>query len=319
MVKMRPLGSTGLSVAPPVVGGNVFGWTIDEPTSFAVLDAFVDAGATMIDTADVYSAFAPGNVGGESETILGRWMKARGNRASVQIATKVGLLPIAGEQGLKPSVIAAAVEQSLARLQTDYIDLYYAHRDDDGVAQDDVAEAFDRLIRAGKIRALGASNFSQERLGSALDIAGAKGLTRYGALQPQFNLMSAESFPADYRQFCIDNSIGVLAYFALASGFLTGKYRDAAAIEGTARARMLGGYFNPRGHEVLAALDRIAAETGATPAQISLAWIIATPGLTGPIASATSVAQVEGIMPAMELSLDAAQMKALDDAAATAV
>lgn len=316
MATLRPLGTTGLSVAPLIVGGNVFGWTIDEPTSFAVLDAFVDAGATMIDTADVYSAFAPGNVGGESETILGRWMKARGNRARVQIATKVGLLPIDGEQGLKPSVIAAGIEGSLKRLQTDHVDLYYTHRDD-GSAQDATGEALDRLVRDGKVRALAASNFPQPRLASALDVAEAKGLASYGALQPEFNLMAPERFPAEYRRFCVERNIGALAYYALASGFLTGKYRSAGDMAGAARQRALAPYFNPRGTAVLAALDRVAAETGATPAQISIAWIIATPGLTGAIASATSVAQVEGIMPAMALKLDAAQMGLLDEAAAT--
>ncbi|ATE66735.1 aldo/keto reductase [Rhizorhabdus dicambivorans] len=317
MPELRKLGSTGLSVAPLVVGGNVFGWTIDEATSFAVLDAFVDAGATMIDTADVYYAFAPGNVGGESETIIGKWMKARGNRADVQIATKVGLLAIDGDKGLKPSIIIAGIEQSLRRLQTDYIDLYYAHFDDDCATQEAVAEAFDGLVRAGKVRALGASNFSQDRLASALALSEAKGLARYGALQQQFNLMAEDSFPADYRAFCIEQQVGGLAYFGLASGFLTGKYRSAGQVAGSRREHSLKHFFTPRGDAVLAALDGIAAETGTTQAQIALAWIFATPGLTGALASATSVAQVESLIPAMELALDAEQMRRLNEAAAT--
>jgi len=320
MSELRTLGSTGLSVPALIAGGNVFGWTADEATSFAILDAWVDAGIATIDTADVYSAFVPGNVGGESETILGKWMKARGNRSSIQISTKMGLLPVSGgRKGLAPDIIAEAIELSLQRLQTDYVDLYFAHWDDETVPQDAVAEGFDRLIKAGKVRAIGASNFSQPRLASALDAAKEAGLASYGALQPEFNLMAVPSFPADYRQFCIDNDIGTLTYFALASGFLTGKYRAAADVQGSARERLLGGYFNARGDRVLAALDRIAADTGATLPQIALAWQIATPGVTAPIASASSVAQVASLIPALELKLDAEQLAALDAAAATPV
>ncbi len=319
MNELRPLGTTGLSVAPLIVGGNVFGWTIDEATSFAVLDAFMAGGATMIDTADVYSAFVPGNVGGESEAIIGRWMKARGNRATVQVATKVGMLPVHGETGLKPTVIIEGVEASLRRLQTDYVDLYYAHSDVDLADQDAAAEAFDSLVRAGKVRSIGASNFSRERLASALDIAKRNGLARYGALQPHFNLMAEEQFPAAYRQFCRDNQIGTLAYYALAAGFLTGKYRSADDVKGTPRARALGGMFNARGEKILAALDRVAEESGASLAQIALAWVMTTPGMTGAIASATSLEQVESLIPAMALKLDATQMAALDEAAATPI
>lgn len=319
MNELRPLGTTGLSVAPLIVGGNVFGWTIDEATSFAVLDAFMAGGATMIDTADVYSAFVPGNVGGESETIIGRWMKARGNRATVQVATKVGMLPVQGEKGLKPTVIIEGVEASLRRLQTDYVDLYYAHSDVDLADQDTAAEAFDSLVRAGKVRSIGASNFSQERLASALDISARNGFARYGALQPHFNLMAEEQFPAAYRQFCRENEIGTLAYYALASGFLTGKYRSADDVKGTPRVRALGGMFNARGEKILAALDRVAAENGASLAQIALAWVMTTPGMTGAIASATSLEQVKSLIPAMALKLDATQMAALDEAAATPI
>lgn len=319
MTEQRNLGSTCLSVAPLVAGGNVFGWTIDEKTSFDVLDAWADAGVTMIDTADVYSSFVPGNAGGESETIIGKWMKSRGNRANIQIATKVGMQPIGDLKGLNPPTIAAGIDASLRRLQTDHVDLYYAHFDDESATQEAVAEAFDGLVRAGKVRALGASNFAQARLTSALEIAKTNRLASYGALQPHFNLMSPEKFPADYRQYCIDQNIGVLSYFALASGFLTGKYRSADDAGGAARAQLLTGYFSPRGDKVLATLDRIAGETGATPAQIALAWVMATPGITAPIASATSIAQVESLVPAMDLSLSDEQMAALDAASATAI
>jgi len=318
MFEARPLGTTGLSVAPLAVGGNVFGWTADEPTSFAILDAFFAAGITMIDTADVYSAFA-GLAGGESETVIGRWMKARGNRDRVQVATKVGLLPIDGRKGLDPAVIAAGVEDSLRRLQTDYIDIQFAHVDDETVPQDAVAEAFDRLVKAGKVRALGASNFSQARLASALDAAERNGFTAYGVIEPNFSLMAEASFPADYRRFCVERKIGVLSYYALAGGFLTGKYRKAEDIRGTSREPWLGGYFNTRGDKVLAALDQVAAETGATVPQVAIAWIIATPGITAPITSATSVAQVESLLPALTLSLSAAQKATLDTAAATPI
>lgn len=317
MIEKRPLGTTGLSVAPLAVGGNVFGWTADEPTSFAILDAFFAAGITTIDTADVYSAFA-GLAGGESETVIGRWMKARGNRDRVQVATKVGLLPIDGRKGLAPAVIAAGVDASLRRLQTDHIDIQFAHVDDETVPQEAVAEAFDRLVKAGKVRAIGASNFSQARLASALEAAERNGFVPYGVVEPNFSLMAEDKFPADYRRFCIERKIGVLSYYALAGGFLTGKYRRAEDIRGTTREPWLGGYFNARGDRVLAALDRVAEETGATVPQIAIAWIIATPGITAPIASATSVAQVESLLPALTLTLSPEQKAALDAAARTA-
>lgn len=322
MAELRELGSTGLSVAPLIVGGNVFGWTIeDDATSFEVLDAFMAGGATMIDTADAYYAFAPGKIGGESETVLGRWMKARGNRDRVQIATKVGALPMKdGRKGLHPDVIAEAIDASLRRLQTDYVDLFYAHVDDAAVPQEAVAEAFDRLVRAGKVRAIGASNFTPDRLLSALAISEANGLARYGVLQPHFNLMESEQFfPADYRRLCIERDIGALTYWGLARGFLTGKYRTAEEAARAKRGASLPQYFNARGEKTLAALRTIAAETGAEPAQIALAWVRQTPGVTAPIASATSAAQVEMLLGAMELALSAEQMAALNEAASTPV
>ena len=314
---VKALGRTGLSIGPLVVGGNVFGWTIDEKRSFEVLDAFFAGGATMIDTADVYYAYAPGNVGGESETIIGRWMKERGNRDRVQVATKVGLLEVGGAKGLQPAVIEAAVEASLRRLGTDYVDLYFAHSDDESVPQAEVARTFDRLVQSGKVRLLGASNFRQDRLESALRISDDLGLTGYTVYQPQLNLMAASAFPAQYRSFCAERGMGVLTFFALASGFLTGKYRRPEDVRNSSRASALSRYFNARGQAVLSALDHVSAETGATPAQIALAWIIATPGVTGPIVSATSVEQVKSLLPAVTLRLDDAQMALLDQAAAT--
>ena len=313
---VKALGRTGLSIGPLVVGGNVFGWTIDEKRSFEVLDAFFAGGATMIDTADVYYAYAPGNVGGESETIIGRWMKERGNRDRVQVATKVGLLEVGGAKGLQPAVIEAAVEASLRRLGTDYVDLYFAHSDDESVPQEEVARTFDRLVQSGKVRLLGASNFRQDRLESALRISDDLGLTGYTVYQPQLNLMAASAFPAQYRSFCAERGMGVLTFFALASGFLTGKYRRLEDVRNSSRASALSRYFNARGQAVLSALDHVSAETGATPAQIALAWIIATPGVTGPIVSATSVEQVKSLLPAVTLRLDDAQMALLDQAAA---
>jgi len=317
MPKLRKLGRSGLSIAPLVVGGNVFGWTVDKAESFKILDGFVDGGATMIDTADSYYAFAPGNVGGESETIIGNWMQSRGNRDSVQIATKVGLLP--GRKGLAADTIRKAVEESLSRLRTDYIDLYFAHADDDSVSQLEVAEAFDRLVRSGKVRAIGASNISRRRFSSALATARENGLAQYAVLQPQLNLMSAETFSQEARALCMENDIGVITYFSLASGFLTGKYHDVREVEGTARAARLEAYFNDRGRAVLAALAQISAESGASYAQIALAWVMAQPGVTAPIASATSVDQVNALLPAMELTLEGDALKLLDQAAATPI
>ncbi len=318
MVETRALGDSGLDIAPLVLGGNVFGWTADEPTSFAVLDAFVAAGGTMIDTADVYSQWVPGHRGGESETVIGTWLKRRGRRDDVQIATKVGMLAPAGfrKGGLAPANVAAAVDQSLARLQTDYIDLYFAHRDDADVPLAETLGAFDTLVRAGKVRAIGASNYSAERLAEALAASDADGLARYTALQPCYNLLDRAEFEGELQRLCFERNIGVVPYFGLASGFLTGKYRTEADLEGKPRGERAREYMDDRGRAVLAAMDAIAAETGASPAQIALAWVAAKPGLTAPIASATSVAQLDELAGAMELTLSAAQMAALDTAGA---
>jgi aryl-alcohol dehydrogenase-like predicted oxidoreductase len=319
MTEKRKLGSSGLEVSPLVAGGNVFGWTADEKTSFDVLDAFAGGGVTMIDTADVYSSFVPGHVGGESETIIGKWMKARGNRSQVQIATKVGIQEIDGQKGIRRDVIAKGIELSLKRLQTDYIDLYYAHFDFADVPQDESAEAFDRLMKAGKVRAIGASNFVQARLDSALDTAKAHGQAAYSVLQPNFNLMSKEQFPPEYRSWCAEHDIGVLPYYALAAGFLTGKYRTIEEARKSSRGESPAKFFNARGEKVLATLAAVAEEAGVTQAQVAVAWIIATPGITAPIASATKVAQVESLLAAMELKLSDAHMARLNEAANTPI
>jgi aryl-alcohol dehydrogenase-like predicted oxidoreductase len=317
MTKLRRLGATDLHIAPLVLGGNVFGWSIDKATSFAVLDAFVAGGGTMIDTADVYSAWAPGHTGGESETLIGEWLKLSGKRDTVQIATKVGMLPGEGGEKLAPARIAAAAEASLKRLGIDRIDLYFAHQDDDAVPQEDVLAAFGKLIDAGKVRALGASNFHAARLKSANDAAKAHGLPHYHALQPEYNLVSRHKFEGQLQDYCVEHNIGVVPFYGLANGFLTGKYRSPADYGKSAvRGPRMAAYFEGKGPQVLAALDTVAAETGATLAQISLAWLAAQPSITAPIASATSTAQVEELLGSMDLTLTPDQLAALDAAGA---
>lgn len=314
MIDMRALGASGLKTPRLVLGGNVFGWTVETAGSGAVLESFIERGGTMIDTADVYSAWVPGHVGGESETAIGDWLARRGRRDDVLIATKVGMLPGDGGTGLKPQRIAAAVDASLKRLRTDYIDLYYAHRDDPDTPVADVLGAFSRLVEAGKVRALGASNFTAERLAESLDFSAANGLAAYTVLQPELNLIKRDGFAGDLQALCIDRELGVLPYYGLASGFLTGKYRPGADLTQSQRGSRVAGYFNAHGWAVLAALDTVARETGATPAQVALAWNAAQPGVTAPIASATSMAQLEEIAGAMTLDLSAAQLAMLDEA-----
>ncbi len=308
MTGLRRLGATDLRIAPLVLGGNVFGWTADEATSFAVLDAFVAGGGTMIDTADVYSAWVPGHKGGESETVIGAWLKASGKCAAVQIATKVGMLPGEGGEKLAPARIAAACDASLKRLGVDTIDLYFAHQDDDAVAQEDALAAFGKLIDAGKIRALGASNFHAARLKSANDAARAHGLPHYHVLQPEYNLVSRHKFEGELQDYCVEHNIGVVPYYGLASGFLTGKYRSADDFGKSIRGGRMSVFLDGKGPAVLSAMDEIATNTDATLAQIALAWLAAQPGVTAPIASATSVAQVEELTAAMNLSLTADQI-----------
>ena len=313
MVNERRLGASGLTIPPLILGGNVFGWTAERETSFAILDAFVDGGGRMIDTADSYSTWVPGHRGGESEAIIGDWLRRRGRRDDILIATKVGA-EVGGTKGLAPARIAAAIDGSLQRLGTDHIDLYFAHYDDPSVPLDDTLEAFDRLIGAGKVRAIGASNHDAERLRQALDISAQRGLAGYTVLQPHFNLLERARFEGPLQDLCVARGIATVPYFALASGFLTGKYRRGADASGAARGGAVRRYLDPHGQAVLAAVDAVAADAGATPAQVALAWLAAQRSVAAPIASATSVAQVEELLGAMRLVLTLRQLAALDAA-----
>ncbi len=315
MTTPRRLGRSSLHIAPLVLGGNVFDWTADRDASFAVLDAFVAGGGTMIDTADVYSAWVPGHRGGESETVIGEWLRASGQRETVLIATKVGMLPGQGGEKLAPARIAAACDASLQRLGTDRIDLYYAHQDDPDTPQEEVASAFDALVRAGKVRVLGASNFTADRLRSALDVSARERLARYEVLQPEYNLVSRAKFEGALQQLCVAEQVTALPYYGLASGFLTGKYRSEADLAQSVRGGRMKELVAGRGLPVLAAMDAVAAETGASLAQIALAWVVAQPGVGAPIASATSVAQLADLLPAMGLTLNEDQLRRLSDAA----
>jgi aryl-alcohol dehydrogenase-like predicted oxidoreductase len=315
-VKKRQLGRSGLAIAPIVFGGNVFGWTADERTSFALLDAFVGSGFNCIDTADVYSRWAPNNKGGESETIIGNWLKRRGKRDDVIIATKVGSDMGQGRRDVSKDYILRAVEDSLRRLQTDYIDLYQEHYDDEVTPVEETMEAFALLVQQGKVRAIGASNISRARLCESQDVSIKNGWPRYEVLQPHYNLMERTEYERDYEPICKAQHLGVIPYWSLAAGFLTGKYRSEADLTKSPRGAGVKKYLNARGQRVLAALDKVAAEAGATPAQVALAWLIARPSVTAPIASATSVAQWEEIARAAELKLPADAITALDTASA---
>lgn len=312
----RRLGRSDLMVSPLCLGGNVFGWTADEATSFEILDAYADAGLNFIDTADVYSTWAPGHTGGESETIIGKWMKARGNRDRLVIATKVGSEMGPSQKGLSKSYIRSAVEASLQRLQTDYIDLYQSHRDDLETPQQETLQAYEELIRDGKVRAIGASNFTAERLKEALAISTELGLPRYESLQNKYNLSDRAEYEAELEPLCRKEEIGVIPYYGLASGFLTGKYRSEADFGKSVRGGRMAGYLNDRGKRILSALDAVADRKNATPAQVALAWLMARPGLTAPIASATSVEQLKDIVAATRLSLDESNIEELDRASA---
>jgi aryl-alcohol dehydrogenase-like predicted oxidoreductase len=298
----RPLGRSGLSIAPLVFGGNVFGWTADEATSFRLLDAFVDGGFNAIDTADVYSAWVPGHAGGESESVIGRWLKARGRRDDVLILTKVAMWP--AQPGLSAANIASAVEGSLKRLQTDHIDLYQAHQDDADTPIEETLEAFDKLVKAGKVRAIGASNFAPGRLAASLKTSHALGLARYETIQPKFNLYDRQEVDGPLAELAAREGLGIIPFYGLAAGFLTGKYRTDADLEGKARSRtILRDYWNDKGKRILAALDTAAKAVGASPAQVALAWIMAHPAITAPLASATSVEQLNELMGAARLTL----------------
>lgn len=314
-MQLRELGRSGLQVSPLAFGGNVFGWTVDEAQSFRLLDAWLDAGFNFVDTADVYSSWVPGHVGGESETIIGKWLRQSGKRNRVVLATKVGKPMGDGKVGLSAAYIREAVDASLMRLKTDHIDLYQSHDDDAGTPLEETMEAFAGLIKAGKVRAIGASNYSAPRLAEALDVSERLGLPRYESLQPLYNLYDRAVFEDALAPLCLERGVGVINFYALAAGFLTGKYRSEADAGKSARgANTTKKYLNARGLRILAALDAVAATHGATPAQVAIAWQIAQPAVTAPIASATSTAQLDELTKAATLKLDDASIAALDAA-----
>lgn len=311
----RPLGNTGFEIAPLVFGGNVFGWTIDERTSFALLDRFIDAGFNAIDTADSYSAFAPGNKGGESETIIGKWLKqSPGRRDQVVIITKVGLAFGPHEKGLSARRIAEAADESLRRLQTDHIDVYLSHFPDPDTPIEETLAAYEKLLKAGKVKAIGCSNYSAAQLREALSVSSQKNLPRYEVLQPQYNLYDRSSYEGELRDLCIQEKLGVITYFSLASGFLSGKYRSEADVQGRPRAQLLRKYFDARGVRILEALDTVAKSHDAKPAEVALAWLVHREGVTAPIASATSLEQLESLIRSTQLTLSSEELALLDRA-----
>jgi aryl-alcohol dehydrogenase-like predicted oxidoreductase len=312
----RQLGKSGLEVSPLCFGGNVFGWTVDEPTSFELLDAFVAAGFDFIDTADVYSRWVPGNKGGESETILGEWMKQRGNRDKIIVATKVGMEMGPDKKGLAKPYILRSVEDSLRRLQTDYIDLYQSHQDDPQTPLEETLEAYAQLIKQGKVRAIGASNYSAERLTESLKISEQRGLPRYESLQPLYNLYDRADYEKELEPLCQEKGLGVISYSSLASGFLTGKYRSKEDLSKSVRGQGVKKYLNERGFRILKALDEAADQHDSTPARIALAWLIARPSITAPIVSATSLEQLNDLTEAAKLQLDQSSIALLNQASA---
>jgi aryl-alcohol dehydrogenase-like predicted oxidoreductase len=315
-VQKRKLGKSPLEIAPLVFGGNVFGWTVDETASFRILDAFLDAGFNCIDTADVYSRWKPGNTGGESEVIIGKWFKARGNRSKVVLATKCGLEMAPDRKGLSKAYILSAVEDSLRRLQTDCIDLYQSHRDDNVTPVEETMEAHAQLVKAGKVRVVGASNFDAKRLEASLQASARAGIPRYETLQPLYNLAERKEYEGALQNLCVKEGIGVIPYYSLASGFLTGKYRTESDLAGKPRGAGAGKYLDAKGLGILAALDAAARKHNATQAQVALAWLLAQPGIAAPIASATSLDQLADIVKSVSLDLDADTLAALDKASA---
>jgi aryl-alcohol dehydrogenase-like predicted oxidoreductase len=313
-MQKRTIGTSDLQVAPLVFGGNVFGWTADERTSFSILDAFVDHGLNFVDTADVYSAWVDGHAGGESETIIGKWFKESGKRDKIVLATKVGMLE--KRAGLSAANIAAAVDDSLRRLKTDYIDVYFSHLDDDKTPLDETLGAYQKLIQAGKVRVIGASNYTGERLEEALKVSKDSGLPAYQILQPEYNLYDREAYETGLEPVAEANKIAVVTYFSLASGFLSGKYRSKEDMQGKARGSRVEKYLNARGLKILDALDEVARRNDTTPATIALAWVIARPSVTAPIASATSVKQLESLAQATRISLVPDDIRTLDEASA---
>lgn len=316
MIEKRPLGKSGLQVAPIALGGNVFGWTIDEKASFPILDSFVEHGFNLIDTANMYSTWVPGNQGGESETVIGSWLKRGGQRDKVVLATKVGMPMGDGSKGLKKDYILKQAEDSLRRLQTDYIDLYQSHEDDASIPFEETLEAYEQLITAGKVRAIGASNFTASRLSAALKASAVKGLPAYVSLQPHYNLLERELFEKELEAVCLDEGLGVIPYYSLASGFLSGKYRSKDDLSKSARGGGLAHYLEGRGPAVLAALDQVSARHQAPLASIALAWLIARESVTAPIVSATTVEQLSDILASANLELSTDDIALLDQASA---
>ena len=313
-MQKRKLGQTPLEVSPIVFGGNVFGWTADEATSFSLLDALVDSGIDFIDTADVYSRWVPGNQGGESETIIGKWLKRSGKRNRVVIATKVGKLE--SRPGLSRTNIVAAIDDSLRRLQTDYVDVYFSHYDDTSVPLEETLDAYQRLIEAGKIRVIGASNYSGARLEEALNLSAEHGLPAYQVVQPEYNLYDRHEYEADIEPVALQHKLAVVTYYALASGFLSGKYRSREDLAKSKRGARIEKYFDGRGKKILAALDEVSARHGTVPATVAIAWQLARPSVTAPIASATSLEQVKALVAAADLRLEAEDIDTLNRASA---
>lgn len=303
----RPLGRSELVIEPLVFGGNIFGWTVDQTAGFAVLDAFVDEGFTAIDTADVYGK-------GKSETMIGQWLKERGNREGLHIFSKVGSEMAPGQKGLKAAYIKTSIEGSLKRLQTDYLDLYQSHRPDDDTSHEETLEAYDLLIRAGKVRVIGSSNFTPRQIRDAHETAVVKSLPRYETEQPLYNLYDRDVFEGELQDLAVAEDIGILPYFSLAAGFLTGKYRSAEDFGKSSRGAGMQKYLNPKGFKILAALDQVSKANDATPAEVALAWLVAQPGVSAPIASATSVDQVKSLAKGVRLKLSEEDLKALTDA-----
>ncbi|ASU34493.1 aldo/keto reductase [Mucilaginibacter xinganensis] len=314
MTEKREIGSSGLMVSPFAFGGNVFGWTVNENDAFKILDAFVDAGLDLIDTADVYSYWVPENKGGESEIIIGKWLKRSGKRNKVVIATKVGKPMGDNKKGLSRKYITAAVEDSLKRLQTDHIDLYQSHDDDKETPLLETLETYTDLVKQGKVRIIGASNFDGTRLKEALQVSKDHNLAAYQCLQPEYNLYSREYYEKELEPVCRERNIGVISYYSLASGFLTGKYRSENDLGQSSRGQGVKNFLNPRGYKILAALDKVAAEYGTTPASVALAWIIARPGITAPIASATTVNQLDELIRSIQLNLNSDAIDLLNSA-----
>lgn len=315
-MKKRKLGNSDLFVYPIAFGGNVFGWTVDEKKSFEILDGFTDAGFNFIDTADVYSAWVPGNTGGESETIIGNWMSQRKNRDKIVLATKVGAPMGPDKKGLSKKYIFQAVEDSLKRLKTDYIDLYQSHYDDPDTPIQETLEAYHQLIKEGKVRWIGASNLSPERLTESLEIAKKLNLPKYQTLQPEYNLYQREGYEKNFEQIVLDNDLGTINYYALASGFLTGKYRSTEDLNKSQRGGAVKNYLNERGFKILKALDDVSEQYSADQASIALAWLIARPSITAPIASVTSLDQLEDLKKAASLKLNIEDIAILDEASA---